>query len=392
MTEAHTHPEVVDLLARLIACPSVNPGDREPGGIYGEKALAEMLAAMLTEWGGEARIDEPIPGRTNLLVRFPGGRADRPVMFEAHLDTVSVEGMTIPPFEAAVQEGKVFGRGSCDTKGPMAAMLCAIRRLLDAEGGLPVEVWFLGTFGEEIGLSGARHAVAAGLPPSASVVVAEPTDLAVVTSHKGAYRATIVTHGLSAHSSEPARGVNAIAAMARVIDAIQGPLGESLAARAHPVLGPATVSVGVIRGGSQVNVVPDRCEMEVDRRVLPGESRRDVVAGLADVLDGLGRADPSFRAEIREDEWFPPFEQPADAPIVRAALAAGRKILGDACCQGVQYGSDASIYREAGIATVLLGPGSIAQAHKADEFIEIAPLLQAVDVYAELIHAFGRER
>ena len=365
MTEVHTPPEVVDLLNRLIACPSVNPCGREPGGIYGEKPLAEMLAGILTEWGGEARIDEPEPGRTNLLVRFPGRDRGRSLMFEAHLDTVSVEGMTIPPFEPAVREGKVFGRGSCDTKGPMAAMLCAIRSVQQGGGGLPLDVWFLGTFGEEMGLSGARRAVAEGVRPDAAVV-AEPTDLEIVTSHKGAYRAAIVTRGLAAHSSEPGRGVNAIAAMARVVEAIHGPLARSLASRAHPMLGPATVSVGVIRGGSQVNVVPDRCEVEVDRRVLPDESREDVVAELTDVLDGLTRTDPTFRAEMRDSEWFPPFEQPMEAPIVRAAGGACEKVLGAASFKGVNYASDASIYRQAGIPTVLFGPGSIAQAHKAD--------------------------
>ncbi|MCX5672636.1 MAG: peptidase dimerization domain-containing protein, partial [Planctomycetota bacterium] len=178
---------------------------------------------------------------------------------------------------------------------------------------LPATLYFVSTADEEIGATGAKRLAAEGFRVDAAVV-GEPTDLAIIHAHKGASRLRITTRGRAAHSSDPSAGVNAIARMARIVEAIEGPMAAGLAARPHPVLGPPTVSVGRIRGGTQVNVVPDRCEIDVDRRTLPGETSAGVVAEFRALLDGLRAGDPHLAYDIEESQWWPAFEEDPRGP------------------------------------------------------------------------------
>ena len=377
-----------DLLSRLVAQPSVNPMRAEPSGPpFGEGAMADCLADLLAGWGAQVERREFAPGRVNLLARFRGERDDRALLLEAHADTVSHEGMTVPPFEPAVRDGRLFGRGSCDCKGPMTAVLLGLKRVLEDRGRPPATVTFVATGDEEFGAGGARALMADGFRADAAVV-AEPTDLAVVHAHKGAYRCRIVTRGRGAHSSEPSSGASAIRMMARVVEALEGPLAEALARRRHPVLGPPTVSVGTIRGGTAVNIVPDRCEIEVDRRLVAGEDAQAIRAEFVRALDALAEADPAFRYDIEEREWYPPFQEDPEGPVARLVRDACERVLGRADLAAVPWSANVGVFRAAGIPCVLFGPGAIAQAHTADESIALADVARAAEVYAEIVRRF----
>jgi acetylornithine deacetylase len=379
--------EAAALLSRLVACPSVNPQRRPPAdATQGEGAMARLLAEIVGPWGGSMTIDEFAPGRCNFVARFGPARAARTLLLEAHADTVAAEGMTVPPFEPEVRDGCLFGRGSADTKASLAAMLLAVRTILN-EGGPACGLVLAATGDEEVGGAGARRLMAAEPRPDAAIV-GEPTDLAVVYATRGGYRCRIVTRGRAAHSSTPQRGTSAIRHMARVIETIEGPLAAALAARRDPVLGPPTVSVGTIRGGTQVNVVPDRCEIEVDRRTLPGETQAEVRCEMRASLDALMLEIPGLAAEIEDLEWYPALPGRADSPLCRAVAEAAAAVLGEARAAAKPWASNAGIFAEAGAASVVFGPGSDAQAHTAAEHVPLAQVAQAAAVFAEIIRRF----
>ena len=375
------------LLAQLVACPSVNPTRAVPSGPpYGEGAMARLLTALVSPLAAEVRTVEISPGRFNFLAHIDGA-SPRTLLLEAHADTVPVDGMTIPPFEPTVRDGRLYGRGSCDNKASLAAMLLALRAVCEGGKRPPATVWLAATADEELGSTGAHRLMADGFRADAAVV-GEPTGLAVVHAHKGAYRFRVVTHGRAAHSSDPSRGTSAIAQMTRVVEALEGPVAARLRQRNHPLLGPPTISVGTIRGGSQVNIVPARCEIEVDRRTLPGENRDEIARPVVEQLNLLRQADPRFEYDYEEMEWYPAFEADPHGPLASHTAAACRAVLGEARIEVVPWAANAGIFYEAGIPSVLFGPGSIRQAHTADEWVDLAQVALAARVYAEIIRGF----
>ncbi len=382
---APTIDQAAELLGRLVACPSVNPGRRRAAAPpFGEAAMADLLGGIVSAWGARTWKVELGPGRCNFLSEFPGDDPARSLLLEAHADTVAVEGMAGDPFAPVRRGGRLYGRGSCDAKGPMTAMLLAIRTVLQERGRPPATLHFVATGDEESGAGGAQRLVADGFRSDAAII-GEPTDLRIVHAHKGAYRCRIIAPGRAAHSSDPSLGSSAIARMARVVQALEGPLAERLAQRSHPLFGPPTVSVGTIRGGTQVNVVPDRCEIEVDRRTLPDEDRATIAREFRDALDALAATDPEFPCVLEESEWYPAFEEDPAGPIAQQVAAACRAVLGQAEFAAVPWAANAGIFRQGGIPCVLFGPGSIRQAHTADEFVELAEVVRAAEVYAEVI-------
>jgi acetylornithine deacetylase len=384
-----SNDSVVSLLSRLVGCPSVNPNGRPvEGPPFGEERMVELLGGLLKEWGAEVRVQEAMPRRANLIAFFKGKRSGRSLMLEAHSDTVQVADMTIPPFEPRVADGKLYGRGACDDKGPMASMLLGIKQVLDRDGRPPVDLYFVSTCNEERGANGAAALMAEGFRADAAVV-AEPTDLAIIRAHKGALRWRVKTHGVSAHSSVPERGVNAITMMMRLVDRIQGPIAASAARKNHPLLGHPTISVGTIHGGTAINVIPALCEIEIDRRIIPGETQKEATAELTRHLEELRAEDARFKYSYEQIEWYAPLEENIASPVARAAEAACRRVMGKAEFAVAPWGANTGEFKQAGIPCVLFGPGSIRQAHTADEFIEIAQVATAAEVYAEIIRAFG---
>ncbi len=237
---------------------------------------------------------QPIfPDRENVIARIQGRNPERRIVFEAHMDTVSVAGMTIDPFQPDIRGGRMYGRGSCDTKGGMAAMMQALASLADSQTTPPCDVWFAATIDEEFSYRGVA-ALCEDLQADAAIV-AEPTSLQPVIASKGLVRFKIETIGRAAHSAKPDLGVNAIEHMAIVIAAIQNDTSQ-LAESVHPLLGPATCNIGVIRGGVQINLVPASCEIEIDRRMLPGETCEAVLEHYGRLLGALAKEHPEMQA------------------------------------------------------------------------------------------------
>jgi len=355
--------EILDLLQRLVAFRTDTS----------EQQQTTWLAQLLERWGAQTRLDEILPGRVNLLATWPGQDAGRSLLFEAHGDTV---GGNVPTrLDAAA--GLLHGRGTCDTKASIAAMLTAIQRSVATGRRLRATVHFASTCREETGGEGAKALMSSGFRPSMAVV-GEPTRLAIIRAHKGAWRVRITTRGVAAHSSDPSRGVNAIYAMRRVLELLEKHYPPLLAAQQNPLLGAPTMSVGTIHGGMAVNVVPDRCMIEVDWRIVPGQ---DVTALLADLRARL----PGVEVEPCE-EWYPAFHEPDDSPVLALAQRACLKALGQpAALGGVPWATNAGFFSEAGIPCVIFGPGNIAQAHTASEYVELRQVKQAADVYQQML-------
>lgn len=374
---------VLQTLAKLVSINSVNSSYE---GGPGEGEIAAWIRGFFEGRGMDVWQQEVFPGRPNIIVRLPGQNPTRRVVLEAHTDTVTVRGMTIPPFEPRVEEGRLFGRGSCDTKAGLAAMMHAVASVHEEGLRPPCEVWLAAVVDEEFSYRGVVK-LCEGLAAHAALV-AEPTGLRAVIASKGIVRWRIVVRGKAAHSGKPHLGVNAIGHMARIVLALEQD-HQALAARSHPLLGPATVNVGVIHGGVQVNVVPDQCAIEIDRRLLPGETVRGVLAHYQEMLDRLRQEHPTLDAEMETpmltDEAL---ETPAEAaPVHTAAEVLAEMGLDPAPC-GVPFSSDASKLSRQGVPSIVIGPGSIDQAHASVEFVDVAEVQRAYEFYRRFILRF----
>ena len=391
-------------LADLVRRPSVNPMGRDVSGPdYLEARVGEYLVQRFAAAGLPWARQPVAPGRDNVIARLEATRPAAPViLWDAHQDTVPAEGMTIEPFTPLVRDGRLYGRGACDVKGGMAAMLVALDRLLAANGPREATVIFAATVNEEFGFSGAKalarlwsdavepaDAAARGLVAArpAAAIVAEPTGLDLVTQHKGAVRWRVRIHGRACHSAFPERGDNAIYHAGRAILAVESLAAELFTRHADHPCGPPTLNLGTVRGGSGVNLVPELVVLEIDRRLVPGESpqaaRDEVIARMAAACGG---------ARVEHE---PPFLESAGLPDETAAVAAKAWIDRLAAAvrgQGhagnrvaARYGTNASIYAAAGVPAVVFGPGSIEQAHTADEWIDLAQVDAAAGALCRVV-------
>lgn len=370
--------DVAALLKEMVAIPSVSCGlDGEPDEVHGEARMVAFVSDFFDRHGIDYETQEVEPGRENVLGFVEGG--DGPsLLLEAHTDTVSVDGMTIDPFVPDERDGKIYGRGSCDDKASLAAMLTGLVRA--KEKGLPGDVTLAMTADEECGFGGARHLVQSGVQADGAVV-GEPTELRLVVAHKGSCRATIRTIGLTAHTSDPSRGENAIYSMGCIIPAMEE-YAETLTHRPpHELVGGPTCAVSMISGGQAPNVVPDLCELTVDRRVIPGETTEQVFSEIK-AAAARGAGEREWEAELFLDD--PPLETPSNAWVARLVARAIEYTGGDSAAIGVQFGTDASKFAEAGIPSVVIGPGSIKQAHTNAEFVEIRQVTAAARLYERI--------
>ena len=374
---------VIDLLADLVAIDSVNPAHGGPG----EAGVGRLLLGFFGRHGIETFTQPVLPGRENVIAVLPGADRSRRIILEAHMDTVSVDGMTIPPFEPVIREGRLYGRGACDTKGGLAAMAQAVVDRAASRQPPPCDVWLAAVVDEEHAYRGVVALL--GGATAEAAIVAEPTSLRIVTATKGCVRFRIRVDGRAAHTSRPELGTSAILGAARLALAIDE-LHRGLAATVHPLLGPATGSIGIISGGTQINIVPETCTLAIDRRLVPGESPEGALAEYQRIIDMLAARDTSFRATLEPpmlvDETL---ETAADAPVVRVAAAVASEDSLDPVVVGVPYGSDASKLSRHGIDSIVFGPGSIDQAHAAVEFVPTAEVERAAAFYGRFIDRFG---
>lgn len=376
----------INLLRNLVAIPSVNPcGGESLPGLHGEGQVATHLGEILRAEGIPCNQQDVMPGRPNLIARLEG-RGPGVLILEAHTDTVSVDGYEGDPFDPQVAGGRVWGRGACDDKSSLAAMVTAMARM--ARRGAPARTVILAaTCDEEFSFRGVHALVqdpgVAGLSQDdlagAWGCVGEPTGLQVITAHKGALRALLRTRGLAAHSSDPSAGRNAIYPMARLVQRLEAHAAGLRRRPAHPLVGAPTLNVGSLHGGIAVNIVPDLCEARIDRRLIPGE---DPDGALQELEEALGD-DLAWELEVLLRDA--PLETPARSEAVALALRSVASVLGRSRCGGVAYGTDASKLAAAGVQCVVCGPGNIAQAHTTQEWVAVEQVEAAARVYEAMM-------
>lgn len=385
MSAAPDPGRLVGLLARLVAIDTQNP----PGN---EAAAAAMLAADLADTDFTVSLQTVAEGRANVIARFDNG-AGPCFAFNSHLDTVPVgSGWTSDPLRLTERDGRLHGRGACDAKGQVTAMAEAGRLLLAERDAWRGTLLLTFVADEEINGTGSRAVVREPPRPIDMVVVGEPTSNAVYAAHKGCFRPLITVFGRAAHSSRPELGDSAILAANRLITLFDE-RDRELRTRSHPLVGNAALSVTRIAGGIGDNIIPDVCEIVLDRRLLPGETLEDVEAEIRALIERAAR-EQNVRAELtRIRAMAGPADTPVDAPIVREAVAiAAAHGVTLPQPSGLTGGCDFVHFRNTGSVGIILGPGSLAVAHQPDEHVPKDDLPQAAVIYRDIALAMLRPR
>ncbi|MEO0513703.1 MAG: M20/M25/M40 family metallo-hydrolase [Planctomycetota bacterium] len=378
---------VIELLQTMVRVNTINAA--LPGSVDAEAVLVDQMEKVAKAWGlATQRL--PVAGQADqLLVTLAVDTSLPWVLFDSHLDTVAVEGMTIDPFGGELRDGKVWGRGACDTKGTGAAMLWAMKQCAEGDrAALPNNLALLFGVDEEVSMRGVASFVERDLPglgwtPSA-VVVGEPTELRPVVAHHGCLRWSLTTHGQACHSSTPHDGVSAISAMVRVVDVIEREYIPSLAAE-HPLTGPAVCSINLIRGGSAPNIIPESCVIEIDRRVVPGEDSAEPLRAVADLLEPLTHNDPPLRFTQEVAVDHPPLTTRHNGPWVEHLQDVLTRLSLPTLTLGAPFATHASYYDPAGIPAVVLGPGSPHKAHTKDEWVAVDQIERGVELYRQIM-------
>lgn len=381
------YPDLPAWFDALLAVPSVNPPGREP-------LMAEFLAPVLAALGADVTL-QPVKGeRANLIAVWDWGPGPA-LLFNTHLDVNNPVGQawTSDPFVPVRRDGRVYARGAADAKGSLAAMTWAAARAAAEPEGLHGRLILTLVMGEESGGEGTLALMEDKAVAADGAVVGEPTGLRILAGNKGTFIRRLVFRGLAAHSGQSHLGRNAITAAARFVTAAAA-LDRDLQARPHPLVGSPSFTVTLIQGGTLQNTVPDRCVVTVDRRLVPGETHAQAREELTDLLDREGLA--ADVASVEEVVATFPCESPLGARIVEIAAAAVRAVLGQDAHQavpgGFPGGCDMSkLVLLGGIPSVILGPGSLAQAHAPDEWVEESQVELAALLYEETIRRFLRE-
>ena len=370
---------LVELARGLIRFENVNP----PGD---DRGIADYLAGYLERIGVEARVDVVGDNRRNVVGMWKGETDHPTLLLNGHLDVVAPgQGWTVEPFAGVIKDGQLFGRGAVDMKAGIAAMVGAMQ-MAQRKGFRPRGTVILAAVAdEEVDQTGTRYLGSIGLKADYALV-AEPTSLKPMIAHKGRMILEVSTLGKTAHAAMPEHGVNAIEKMGRVLEAAQLE-GEALWQKAHSMLGKPTLTITMIQGGSAINSVPDRCQVILDRRYLPEEKPEAILDGLRKQLTALSTQDEAMQWELKLLRHSPPLEGAADMPLVSSLRRAIAEVRGeDPGVHGLLATTDAGVlWAELGIPTVVCGPGDLTQAHKPDEHVEVDELVQATQVYMQVI-------
>jgi succinyl-diaminopimelate desuccinylase len=351
----------------------------------GEAAAAEVVARWFTKHGVDCRIDRWDGNRANVIAQARSARKRPGLLFLCHLDVVGPgeETWNYPPFGAVEKEGRMYGRGAVDMKGGIAAVAAAICKVVNSRSALQGDIVFAAAAGEETDSSGVQRFMRrhGRLPKLAGVVVPEPTDLSVVTAHRGLLWLKITTRGKAAHSSMPERGVNAITSMRPVLDALER---YSIPFEAHPLLGKSTLGVNTIDGGEAMNIIPDRCTIGVDIRTLPGQDHEPLRYDIERILVQLKATTPQFDAELVVERSANAMETDPECEFVQRFCAAAGVDLTNV----IGFTTDAPHVVPLGAPIVICGPGKSRLCHQANEYIDLADLERAADLFANVIRTF----
>jgi acetylornithine deacetylase len=370
--------DFVALTRALVAVDSQNPS-LVPGAA-GEAAVARVLAGVLRDWGFAVDIQEVAPGRPNVVARIgkPGGRS---LMFNGHLDVVGVAGMAHAPFDPVERDGHIYGRGSADMKAGIAAMCAAAARAADA--GLQGEIIVAAVCDEEFTSIGTRGLIERGIRADAAIVT-EPTQLAIMPAHKGFVWIEATFTGRAAHGSRYDIGVDAIRHAGLFLAALDRYESKTLATRGHPLLGRPSVHAAGISGGSGMSSYPERCDLSVERRTIPGETTEQVRLEIEELLDRVKLVDDKLEASVRITMEQQPSDVPASAAIVRALSQSLASCGVRESIAGMTAWTDAALLNAAGIPAICFGPGDIGVAHAATELVPVKEIAAATQVLADL--------
>jgi acetylornithine deacetylase len=375
------NPELTQLLHDLVCIDSVNP-DLVPGGA-GEAQIARFIATWLERRGLDVTLEAIIPGRPNVVATARGTGGGKTLLLNGHLDTVGAAGMQCP-FEAFVDNGRLRGRGAYDMKGGLAACMAAIA--LARERRLRGNVIFTGVIDEEFASLGT--AALAGRIPADGAIVAEFTEMRLITAHRGFAWMEIETDGVAAHGSRPDLGVDAITRMGPVLAGLDMLNRKLLANPVHPRLGSGSLHASIIEGGSELSTYPARCKLSYERRTIPGETPEQVFSEAQEILDRLAEDDPSFRASARQTLVRPPMETPPTAGILRVVQQAAEAVLGYPPEEAsVPFWTDAALLADAGVPSVLFGPSG-SGAHADEEWVDLESVERCASVYLEIAIRF----
>jgi acetylornithine deacetylase len=366
-----------ETLAGLVGINSINPAFT--GGATDERGAADFVSARLEALGASVTRHEPAPGRVSVTGRLAGAGGGRSLMLYGHYDTVGIEGMS-HPFGAEVRDGRLYGRGAYDMKGGVTACLAALKLLRDAGITLRGDVIICAVADEETESLGMRDILTRVRTDGA--VVTEPTELDVCVAHKGFCWLAVETEGRAAHGSRFDMGLDANLRMGRFLAALESLEREVRHRTPHPLLGPPSLHVGTLRGGTAPSVYAAHARAEIERRMVPGETEDGVTAEVRALVDRLAAEDPAFRAEVTPYLTRPAFEVPADAPIVQAIVGASRVVRGaEPRLVGQSPWMDASLLAQAGTEIVVLGPVGTG-AHADTEWVDLPSVERTTEILA----------
>jgi len=377
-----------DMLAELVAIDSVNPD--MPNGGKGEQEYSDWLISFGNQIGLETSQEEILNGRSNAILALRPTGATQTLLIDIHLDTVPIGGQ-LSSLSPVIENQRVYGRGSCDVKGAMVSALLALEELL-TDPPQRTSIVLVGTIDEEYLKRGAN--AISNQSDIAAAIVGEPTDLQPVVAHKGVLRWQIDTIGKAAHTANPELGTNAIYGMIDVINYLRDNHSITHPTLRHPLCGDGTLTVSVISGGIQVNIVPEQCTIDIDRRLLPNEDPLTVWKEIKNELENLCAEQERVGTEVTYHNPFlaeTGIETSATEPIVQACLDAASKVGSPQELQGVPFSTDASPLNKHGTPCVVLGPGSIAQAHSAIEYVEMKQVVTCAQLYKRIVKSFDDE-
>ena len=365
-------------LKEMVAIKSENPFKEEPRPGYREKEMGEYLADKMSEIGLEVTSRDVLPDRPNVFGTVKGTGDGPTLMLAGHMDTARSDGYD-DAYDVSEKQGLIYGRGACDMKAGIAAYLEVARLLKESGTTLAGDLIIAGLVDEEFQMIGSQDVGRNG-PTADQGIIGEPTDLCVCPSNKGRVSTFFRTFGKAAHSSVPEEGNNAVMHMANVLQVFSDYNETLLAQPSHPLCGHGRFNPGIISGGVQVNMVPDLCVLEVDRRTLPGETKEEIYKEFRERLDSVAEHVENFRYEITEPSWLiPPNDISLDEPVVQS-LIKSYQAINDRITHATAFvaGSDAP---HLGFPTVVCGPGSINQAHSTLEFVSVDQLIRVTRMY-----------
>lgn len=371
------------ILARMVQIDSTNPSLSADGA--GEAEVAAYVTTLFAELGLEVQRFEPEVGRVSVVGRWPGSGDGRSLLLNAHLDTVGVVGMT-EPFSGAIRDGKLYGRGSQDMKGSLAAQLAAVAAIQQAGIQLAGDLIIAAVADEEFASVGTESILPHYQPDG--VIVTEPSELQISIAHKGFILIEVRTFGRAYHGSRPDLGIDANIRMGRFLAELDK-LEQDLAQRTpHPLLGRPSLHASTLRGGTEWSAYAAECVCGIERRTLPGETVEQVIAEIEAILDKLRSVDETFKADLRVEMVRDPFSVSPDAPLVQTLTSVTDDVLGDPALHiGQMFWTDAALHAATGSETVLIGPTGHGL-HSAEEWVDLHSLHQLAAILAQTAIAY----